>query len=152
MINQLKTDYINIFADSDFIKRIYDDYEGEYTNIIVKEKYEKYPKISYPMITLSEIKNEDVNQYRDDSGENVTYLGYQVEINATQSQTHTAVENVNRLANIIDNYMKTDRYWVMRRIGNLSKAPMKNDNNVIIGYLRYECNLDIKTNTIYRRY
>ena len=25
------------------------------------------------------------------------------------------------------------------------------DTNVIVGYLRYECNLDLNTNTIYRR-
>lgn len=140
-----------MFSDTDFIKNIYSDYNDEYKDILVKEKYEKYPPIKYPMIAISEIKNEDVDRYRNDDGEVVSYLGYQIEINATQNETHTAVKNVDRIANIIDNYMKTDRYWVMRRIGNLSKAPMINDDNVIVGFLRYECNLDIKTNTIYRR-
>ena len=37
-------------------------------------------------------------------------------------------------------------------IGDFAKSPLASDNNVMVGYLRYECNLDIKTNTIYRRY
>ena len=140
-----------MFSDIEFIKSIYNDYNNDYNDILIKEKYEKYPPIKYPMIAISELKNEEVDRYRNDDGEIVSYLSYQIEINATQSATHTAVENVDRIANIIDNYMKTDKYWVMRRIGGLSKAPMTNDDNVIVGFLRYECNLDIKTNTIYRR-
>lgn len=138
---QLKNDYITLFQNND-----------EYSNIIVKEKYEKYPKISYPMITIEEINNEDVNQYYDDSGEHVSYLAYQIEINAEQTENYTALQNVDRIGNIIDSYMKEDRYKCMRRIGDFAKSPMSSDNNIMVGYLRYECYVDIKTNTIYRRY
>lgn len=104
------------------------------------------------MITVSELNNEDVNRYHDDKGEMVSYLGYQIEISAKQTKNHTALENVDRIGKIIDKYMKQDRYKAMRRVGDFPKMPMKNDDNVIVGYLRYECYLDIRTNTIYRRY
>lgn len=149
---QLKNDYISLFQDTEKIKSFYEDYNGEYEDITIKKKYERYPKISYPMVTISELNNEDVNQYYDDSGECVSYLGYQIEIHAEQNNDYTALENVERIGDIIDLYMKEDRYKCMRRIGDFSKLPMNSDNNIMIGYLRYECYLDIKTNTIYRRY
>lgn len=138
---QLKNDYIELFKDNE-----------EYSDMLVKEKYEKYPKISYPMITIDEINNEDVSQYYDDSGECVSYLTYQIDIASEQSENYTALQNVERIAEIIDNYMKGDKYKCMRRMGDVAKSPLSSDNNVIIGHLRYECYLDIKTNTIYRRY
>jgi hypothetical protein len=150
--NQLRDDYISLFQDDDKVKELYSDYNGEYKDIVIKNQYEKYPKISYPMITISEINNEDVNQYYDDSGECVSYLGYQIQINAEQTENKTALENAQIIGEIIDSYMKTDKYKCMRRIGDFTKAPMSSDNNIIIGYLRYECYLDINTNTIYRRY
>lgn len=104
------------------------------------------------MITISEITNEDVNRYHDDMGEMVSLLSYVIEIHATQSDTHTALQNVDTIGSIIDEYMKQDRYKAMRRLGGFPKTPMRNDNNVMVGYLTYECYLDIRTNTIYRRY
>ena len=141
MTQQLKDDYITLFSNIE-----------EYKGIIIKEQYEKYPKISYPMITISEIDNEDVNRFHDDMGEMVSYLTYVIEINAKQNETHTALQNVDEIGKIIDGFMNQDRYKAMRRIGGFPKKPMKNDDNVMIGYLTYECNLDIRTNTIYRRY
>lgn len=149
---QLKNDFIELFKDNDFIINIYEDYQEEYEDMIVKEKYERYPVISYPMVTIAEINNEDVNQYYDDSGECVSYVAYQIEIAAEQTEEYTALQNVERIANIIDSYMKGDRYKCMRRLGDVAKTPMASDDNVMIGYLRYECYVDIKTNTIYRRY
>ena len=103
------------------------------------------------MITIEEISNEDVSQYYNGE-ECVSYLAYQIEINCGQDKERTAKQNVRRIANIIDGYMKQDRYKCMRRLGSLAEAPLASDNNIIVGNLRYECNLDIKTNTIYRRY
>ena len=143
LLPQLKNDFKQLFSDNS-------EYP-EYQNIIVKDKYEKYPEITYPIITIDELNNENVNQYFNDSGENVSYLGYQIRIDCEQTEEHTALENVNIIGNIIDDYMSGERYYCLRRIGNFAKYPMQNDDNVIVGYLRYECNLDINTNTIYRR-
>lgn len=141
--DQLRDDLENLFKNNESYP--------EYQDIIVKKQYEKYPNIRYPIISIQELNNEDVLKYRDDTGEKVTYLGYQIRIDAEQTETHTALENVEIIGNIIDTYLKGERYWSLRRIGNFAKYPMQNDDNVIVGYLRYECNVDIETNTIYRR-
>lgn len=141
--DQLKNDYKELFANNQ-------DYP-EFNNIIVKKQYEKYPPIQYPMITINELNNEAVDIFFNDEGEQVSYLGYQIRIDAEQSETHSALENVEIIGNIIDEFMSGERYYCMRRIGNFPKYPMQNDDNVMTGYLRYECNLDINTNTIYRR-
>lgn len=133
------------------IKELDDTYNGEYSNMLVKKVYETYPKISYPMITLEELTNEDVSKYWDGISENVSYLAYQIGINATQDENLSANENVERIAKIIDSYMKGNTYKCMQRVGGLAMTPLASDNNVITGYLRYECYLDTKTNTIYRR-
>lgn len=122
-----------------------------YPNMLVKEKYEIYPKITYPGITIEEIQNEDNKRFFDET-ERVSDMGYQFAIYAEQSETKTAVKNVRAIAKIIDDYLKGPRYRCLRRLGSLAMAPHPNDNNVMIGYLRYECSLELDTNTIYRRY
>lgn len=123
----------------------------EYPNMLVKEKYERYPKIAYPAITIEEMQNEDNKRFFDET-ERVSDMGYQFAIYSEQSSTKTAVQNVRAIAKIIDDYMKGPRYRCFRRLGSLAMTPHPNDNNIIIGYLRYECSLELDTNTIYRRY
>lgn len=122
-----------------------------YSDMLVKEKYEIYPKITYPGITVEEIQNEDNRRFFDET-ERVSDLAYQIAIYAEQSDTKTAVQNVREIAKIIDDYLKGPRYRCFRRLGSLAMTPHPNDDNVIIGYLRYECSLELDTNTIYRRY
>ena len=141
--NQLKNDIKELFENNQ-------EYP-EFNDIIVKDKYEKYPEITCPTITIDELNNENVERYFNDSGEQVSYLSYQIRIDCEQTEEHTAWENVDIIGNIIDEYMGGERYYCLRRIGNFAKYPMQNDDNVIVGYLRYECNLDLNTNTIYRR-
>lgn len=140
LIYQLVNDIKELFASNE-----------EYPDMMVKEKYERYPKITYPAITIEEIQNEDNARYFDET-ERVSNMGYQFAINSEQSETKTAVKNVREIAKIIDDYMKGPRYRCFRRLGSLAMAPHPNDNNVIVGYLRYECSLELDTNTIYRRY
>lgn len=140
---QLKVDLQNLFTNNE-------DYP-EYQNTIVKQKYEKYPEITYPIVTIDELNNEAVDRYFNDSGEQVSYLGYQIRIDCEQDEQHTAWENVDIMGNIIDEFMSGERYYCLRRIGSFAKYPMQNDDNVIVGYLRYEGNLEKNTNTIYRR-
>lgn len=119
--------------------------------MIVKEIYEVYPKIHYPLITLQEISNESVARFFDGDKDTISYLAYQITINATQTETLTAVECTKDIADIIIDYLQGDKYKCMRRIGSLAIMPLATDNNVITGTLRYECYVDSKTNTIYRR-
>lgn len=140
LINQLVTDVREAFTIN-----------GTYSDIVIKEIYEIYPKISYPAITIEEIENEDNQQYFDET-ERVTNLGYQFTIHAEQSRDKTAIQNVREIANILDTYLKEPRYRCLRRIGSLTIVPMNNDKNVMLGYLRYDCCVEVDTNTIYRRY
>lgn len=140
LVNQLKDDLKEYFAT-----------QSEYSDILIKEKYEKYPKISYPAITIEEIENEDNDQFFDET-ERVSNLGYQFAIYSEQSLDKTAIQNVRGIADILDTYLKGPRYRCLRRMGSMALAPLPSDENVIIGYLRYECSVEINTNTIYRRY
>lgn len=140
LINQLVTDVKEAFAIN-----------GTYSDIVIKEIYEIYPKISYPAITIEEIENEDNPQYFDET-ERVTNLGYQFTIHAEQTRDKTAIQNVREIANVLDAYLKEPRYRCLRRIGSLTIVPMNNDKNVMLGYLRYDCCVEVDTNTIYRRY
>jgi hypothetical protein len=139
LINQLKLDVKEYFNTID-----------EYSNIIVKEQFEKYPKISYPGITLEELENEDNSLFFDET-ERVSNLAYQFTIHAEQSIDKTAVQNVREIARLLDNYLKGPKYRCLRRMGSLTIVPSPSDENVILGYLRYECSVEISTNTIYRR-
>lgn len=140
LVDQLKTDISEYFLSQD-----------EYKDILVKEQYEKYPKIKYPAITIEEIENEDNDMFFDEA-ERVSNLGYQFAIYSEQSLDKTAIQNVRRIANLLDEYLKGPKYRCLRRMGSLAIVPMQSDDNVIIGYLRYECSVEINTNTIYRRY
>lgn len=140
-----------LFSNPEMIKKLDETYNNEYDNMLVKKKYDKYPKIQYPMITIEEISNEDVPRYWDGDNENVSYLAYQISIHATQDEYLSANDNVERIAKIIDSFMKNDTYKCMRRIGSLAMIPLSTDNNVMTGHLRYECHLELNTNTIYRR-
>lgn len=132
------------------IKELFEN-NNTYNDILVKEKYELYPKISYPAITVEEIENEDNARYFDET-ERVSNLGYQFNIYTEQSNDKTAIQNVREIAKILDTYLKGPKYRCLRRIGSLVIAPMPSDDNVMIGYLRYDCCLELNTNTIYRRY
>lgn len=139
-----------IYQLIDDIKKLFEN-NDTYNDMLVKEKYELYPKISYPGITIEEIENEDNTKFFDET-ERVSNLGYQFSIHAEQSIDKTAIQNVREIAKILDTYLKGPKYRCLRRIGSLVIAPMPSDENVIIGYLRYDCCLELNTNTIYRRY
>ncbi len=141
-----------LFKDTDFIQKIFDDYNGEYSNMLVKEKYELYPQIQYPMITIEEIENNNAIKYKDDSGEFASNLGYQFDINCEQSENFSAQQNVRRVATIINTYLQGERYHCLDRIGGLSIVPSVSDATIKTGYLRYNCVVGHNDNTIYRRY
>ena len=45
---------------------------------MVKDKYEVYPEIKYPMVTIEELDNNGVERFWDGDNENVSYLAYQI--------------------------------------------------------------------------
>jgi hypothetical protein len=139
LITQLKEDITIFFKEN-----------ADYSDILIKEEFEKYPEISYPAIVISEIENEDNAMFFDET-ERVSNLCYQFSIYSEQSIDKTAVQNVREIASLLDTYLKGARYRCLRRLGSLAITPLPDDDNVIVGYLRYDCSLEINTNTIYRR-
>lgn len=138
-MNQLKND-----LEIEFSNHI------DYLDIMIKEKYELYPEVKYPCVLIEEVENSDNERFHDET-EQVTSLTYVITINAEQSETLTAVQNVRNIANIIDDYFKGERYRSLKRIGGLVMKPLPVDDTVMTGYLTYNCDVEIKTNTIYRR-
>lgn len=140
LIDQLKEDIQEEFLNTE-----------DYPTIMVKEVYDIYPEIQYPGITIEEIENEDNARYFDET-ERVSNLAYQFTIHAEQSETMSAIQNVRAIAEHLDRYLKGTKYRCLRRIGSLTIVPMPSDENVMLGYMRYDCCVEIDTNTIYRRY
>lgn len=122
----------------------------EYQDIVIKPYYEDFPVVSYPMVIVEEIENNYVGKYYDGK-EHIADISYQINIHADQSETLTAVENVQNIMNIIKYYMRGERYHALRRIGNTPITKKHDDGNIKIGYMRYIGRLNIDTNTIYRR-
>lgn len=139
LIQQLKEDLNTYFTT-----------ETTYTNMIVKEKFDILPKTKYPRIYIEEINNSDNDRYHDET-EEVSSLGYIFTINATQSSTLTAIQNIRNIANLLDTYLKGDRYRCLTRRTGLIIKPLPIDYTVMTGYMTYDCDVEIKTNTIYRR-
>lgn len=151
-MKQLKDDIKELFADSETIKKYFDDYNGyEYDDIVIKEAYEPFPEITYPNIIIQEMTNLPANRFWDGK-EFATSLGYQFTINCEQTENYTANKNVEIIQRIIDAYIQDGRYNCFRRVGYTSPRPTTEDVNIRCGNLRYDCNLVASENTIYRRY
>lgn len=120
--------------------------------MMVKEKYELYPEITYPNITIEEIENIDAVKFKDYYGEFASYLGYQFEISSDQTENYTAQQNVRRIASILNTYIQNSKYRYLDRIGGLIILPYQADNNIKTGVLRYICAIRHDNHTIYRRY
>ena len=93
LITELKTDIKTYFVEN-----------TTYTDIIVKEKFDVLPKTKYPCIYIEEINNTDNERYHDET-EEVSVLSYIFTINAEQSETLTATQNVRNIADLLDTYL-----------------------------------------------
>jgi hypothetical protein len=139
LLDQLETDLTELFQSID-----------EYKNMVVKQEFNEYPKIQYPMIVISELENSDNERYYDGE-EHIVNVGYQFTILAKQSSTLDASKNVRQILDIIKDYMRGERYHALVRQRPQPIVTHPNDTNVRIGYVRYVGCINIDTNTIYRR-
>ena len=131
------------------LKVLFSSYD-EYADIVVKPSYEAFPVITYPIIIVGELENNDVQRYYDGK-EHVVNVGYQLTIQAEQSETRTAVENVQNIINIIKEYMRGEKYHALRRTSPTPTTKSQTDDNIRIGYMRYTGCIDIDNHIIYRR-
>ena len=138
----MKTDLTAFFAEDE-----------DFPNILVKGAYDEIPVISYPMITILEILNEDNTKYDDANGENVSDLGYQFDAISGNTQEYLATQAASLISRKIDNFIKTysnGRYKSLRRTSRSAILPLVNDNTKIKSSTTYLCSLDVKNNIIYK--
>ena len=126
------------------------DNDDTYYDLKVKKSFDGDDEISYPSVIVSEIQNDDVDQFFD-GAEHIVDVAYQFDIYADQTIDSDAESNVRNIINIIRNYMRGERYRALHRVGATPIITLQKDSNIKIGFMRYEGRIDIDNNIIYRR-
>lgn len=139
LLYQLKEDLQDAFEDS-----------TEYLDVSVKTSYDDFSNISYPCVIIYELDNTYNDRYYD-KREHVKNLSYQFTIMSEGVFDDDAVKRVMLIRQFIENYLNNEKYTCLRQISVTGVERHPNDTNIKIGYMRYDCCIDIDTNTIYRR-
>ena len=141
-MDQLKTDLRDYFSKDD-----------TFNNATVKGAYDEIPKVSYPLITILEILNEDNLKYDDIKGENISNIAYQFDATSGNIPNMLATDAAMLMSKKIDDFMKNyenGRYRALRRTGRSAVLPLVNDNTKIKSSTTYTGSLDIRKNIIYK--
>lgn len=138
LINQLEEKLQELFSNR----------EDSYKNMLVKEAYKKLPKTRYPMITIEEIDNSEVESRSTAEGEQTTLLSYQIVDYTRDTEEHEYVEAAKFIANIINDYIMSN--YKMIRLGAPVVQPYIQDSTVMTCTQRYSCVYDKETNLIYK--
>ena len=141
-MEQLKTDLRDYFSKDD-----------KFNNTTIKGAYDEIPVVSYPLITILEILNEDNQRYDDINGENISDLGYQFDATTGNLPDMLAPDAAMLMSRKIDDFIRNyenGRYRALRRTGRSAVLPLVNDNTKIKSSTTYMCSLDINKNIIYK--
>ncbi len=127
---------------------------------MVKNAYDMPMQIEYPLVVVTEINNSENINFTTREGEQVTNLGYQIESMCEQtafknedgSETIlSAADSAKLLGTKISKLLGGNRYK-MTRTGQELIQTVSADSTVKRHIQRFECCLELKTNTLYRRY
>lgn len=129
--------------------------DGTFTDFLVKNAYDVPNTRKYPLIVVTEIENSENTRFSTIEGEQVTNLAYQIEClcEITQLSDETilsAADSAKLLGTKISKLLGGEKYH-MARTGQSIIQPLTSDNTVKRHIQRYECCLDLRTNTLYRR-
>ena len=141
-MEQLKTDLRDYFSKDEI-----------FNNATIKGAYDEIPVVSYPLITIIEILNEDNQRYDDVNGENISDLAYQFDATCGNLPDMLAPDAAMLMSRKIDDFIKNyenGRYRALRRTGRNAVLPLVNDNTKIKSSTTYMCSLDINKNIIYK--
>lgn len=141
-MEQLKTDLRDYFSKDEV-----------FSNATIKGAYDEIPVVSYPLITIIEILNEDNQRYDDVNGENISDLAYQFDATCGNLPDMLAPDAAMLMSRKIDDFIKNyknGRYRALRRTGRNAVLPLINDNTKIKSSTTYMCSLDINKNIIYK--
>ena len=153
ILDQLIEDFRNFLKDNgDYKDMFLNPSEAEKLPFTVKEVYDTQPKIKYPLITVEEITNEEDTKFRNNNGEQISYLVYEISIYSRQTTKYEAPKTVRKIGKLINDYLSSSqKYKCLTRIGTPVLLPSSGDKSVMRYVLRYDCNLDIKGHTIYQK-
>ena len=130
------------------IQELFSNRTDSYKNTIVKEAYKTLPKTKYPMVTIQEIDNSEVESRTTAEGERTTLLSYQIVCYSRDTNEYEYVESAKFMANIVNNFIMSN--YKMRRLGSPIPQPYISDNTVMTSTQRYSCVYDNETNLIYK--
>lgn len=138
LINQLETqlkEYFSARLDS-------------YRNTVIKQAYKTLPKAKYPMITIEEIDNSEVDSRTTANGEQTTLLTYQIVCYSRDTEEYDYVDSARFMAELVNDFIMNN--YKMRRLGSPTSIPYITDNTVMTCIQRYSCVYDKETNLIYK--
>jgi hypothetical protein len=101
------------------------------------------------MITILEINNSEEVKYSTAEGEKVSLLGYQIECYSGNTDTLQATESAMLIGKKVNSVLGSPPYK-LTRVSTGAILPMIEDNSIIRYILRYECRIELETNTIYK--
>lgn len=123
---------------------------------MVKNSYDIPNKIEYPLVVVTEILNTENTKYSTREGEQVTNLTYQIESCCKDTKladgSILSAANSAKLLGIKISKLLGGINYKMVRAGQDVIQELAVDNTVKRHIQRYECCLDIRTDTLYRRY
>lgn len=123
---------------------------------MVKNSYDIPNKIEYPLVVITEILNTENTKYSTREGEQVTNLTYQIESYCKDTKladgSILSAANSAKLLGIKISKLLGGINYKMVRAGQEVIQELAVDNTVKRHIQRYECCLDIRTDTLYRRY
>lgn len=123
---------------------------------MVKNSYDIPNKIEYPLVVVTEILNTENTKYSTREGEQVTNLTYQIESYCKDTKladgSILSAANSAKLLGIKISKLLGGINYKMVRAGQEVIQELAVDNTIKRHIQRYECCLDIRTDTLYRRY
>lgn len=122
---------------------------SDYVDTLVKGIYENNPKITYPMITINEIRNTENTKFSTSTGEKVSNLAYQFDCYSKDLENLQAAQSAKLMGKILNKLIGGPRYK-MNRIGTPVLLPLTQDKTVLKYSLRYSCVLDLERHIIFK--
>ena len=138
LINQLEEELKEVFANRN----------DSYANTTIKQAYKTLPKTQYPMVTIEEIDNSEVESRTTANGEQTTLLTYQIVCYSRDTEEYDYVDSAKFMGNIVNDYIMGN--YKMRRLGTPVSQPYILDNTIMTCIQRYSCVYDKETNLIYK--
>ena len=101
-------------------------------------------------IAVQEIDNSENQRFTDNEGEHVSDLSYQIDCFSRSYEEIEAKDMVILMGKRVNEVLTGENYR-LTRVGTPTIMPVISDKSIMKYSLRYECSLDLDTNTIYKR-